>query len=103
MVSYFMALFFALQQPAAPAPPRRAPAAPAPATLEVRVTDRSGTPVTGAHVVAEGPSRREGTTGPDGSVTFRTMSTGTYRLRAEAELFIPFEKEVGVKSGVPAV
>jgi hypothetical protein len=99
MVSYLVALLFAWQQPAAPAPPRRAPApAATTVTLQVRVTDRSGAPVAGARVIAEGTSRREGTTDPGGALTLRTMTPGTYRVRAEGEGFIPFEKEVVLRN-----
>src|SRR5215217_4713820 len=114
MVSYLVALLLAMQQPvapaappaqtppatppaqAAPAAPRRA-AAPVPASLEVRVSDRSGSPIGGAQVIAEGPSRREGTTIMEGRVTLRALTPGTYRIRAEGEGFIAFEKEVVVR------
>ncbi|MQA28488.1 MAG: cupin domain-containing protein [Luteitalea sp.] len=103
MVSYFVALVFALQQPAAPAAPRRAPA-PKTATVIVQVTDRTGTPIAGAQVIAEGTSRREGTTDPEGMLTLRTMTAGTYRVRAEGEGFIAFEREVVVRNApVPTV
>jgi hypothetical protein len=111
MVSYFVAILFALQQPATPGPaapaqppaqppaktqPRRAPAPPvtATSTLQVRVTDLAGAPIGGAQVVAEGPLRRAGTTAPDGTLTIRTMANGTYRVRAEGEGYVAFEKEV---------
>jgi len=121
MVSYFVAILFALQQPAAPAAPAAPPATPpatttpatppatttpaaprrppvaATATLQVRVTDRSGEPIPGAQVVAEGPSRREGTAPADGLLILRTVTPGTYRMRAEGEGFVAFEKEVVVK------
>jgi mannose-6-phosphate isomerase-like protein (cupin superfamily) len=102
----------ALQQPATPAAPKPAPAtaAPAPraqtprrpatgsATLQVRVTDRSGAPAANVQVTAEGPVSREGMTDDNGQLQFRTMTSGTYRLRASAEPFITLEKEVAVRA-----
>jgi hypothetical protein len=119
MVSYFVALLFAFQQPAAPATPAPAPpvqappaqtqprrpaaaAATATSTLQIRVVDRVGTPIGDAQVIAEGPLRRAGTTAPDGTLTMRTVTNGTYRVRAESEGFVPFEKEVVVRAGAAA-
>ena len=85
-----------------PAPARRAAAA-APSTIEVRVTDRTGKPAPGAHVVAEGPSARDGMTDLTGSVVFRSMAAGSYRLRAEGEGFITLEKELTIRGTVPPV
>ena len=112
-----LALLLALQQAPAPAAPA-APAAPRPAqptattparrpagtptTLQIRVTDRSGAPAQGASVTAEGPVSREGTTDATGAVQFRTMSAGTYRVRAGGERFISLEKEIAVRAGTPA-
>lgn len=110
-----LALLLALQQapaPApAPAPPR--PAQPttsaparrptgAPTTLQIRVTDRSGAPAQGAAVTVEGPVSRDGTTDATGSVQFRTMSAGTYRVRAVRDDMIALEKEVAIRAGTPA-
>src|SRR5690606_30677616 len=67
LMSFLLALLLGLQPAAQPAPPA-APAAqaqprrPAAATMDVRVTDRSGNPAAGAQVTAEGPSSREGVT-----------------------------------------
>jgi mannose-6-phosphate isomerase-like protein (cupin superfamily) len=82
--------------PAAPAP-RRAPAAPA--TLDVRVTDRTGTPEEGVTVTLEGPASREGLTNASGVIQFRTLGAGTYRVRATHESFVTLEKEVTVRAG----
>jgi mannose-6-phosphate isomerase-like protein (cupin superfamily) len=107
-----LALLLALQQqPATPAPrpstPAPRPAAQAPArrpatgtaTMQVRVTDRTGTPADGVQVTAEGPVSREGTSDASGQVQFRTLPNGTYRLRASGDEFITLEKEVAVRSG----
>lgn len=94
-----LSLLLALQQPSTAAPPRRA--APATVTMEVRVTNRSGSPAEGAHVTAVGPSLRDGTTDSSGLVTFRTVTPGTYRLRAEADGLITLEKELVVRVGPP--
>lgn len=107
-----MALVLALQQPATTAPkpaapsPRPAPAAQAPrrpaagfATVQLRVTDRTGAPLPDVQVTAEGPVSREGTTDAMGQLQLRTMTAGTYRIRASNERFITLEKEVAVRAG----
>ena len=71
------------------------------ATLDVRVTDRSGAVLDAASVRAEGPVPREGTTNMEGGATLRNLPTGTYRLRFDREGFVPLEKEVSVKAGAP--
>lgn len=114
MLTLFLALGLAAQQaatgaqpptspvqaPPAPTQPRRAPAS-IPTTVQVRVTDRLGAPASGVQVTAEGAVRRDGVTSLEGLVTFRTVTPGTYRLRAEAEGFLGFEKEVVVRSAAP--
>ncbi len=95
------------QQPAAPTGQKPAPAASqrkpaAAATLQVTVLDRSGNPQEGAQVTAEGPSKRDGVTDEKGTVLFRTMSGGTYRVRATHDGFVTFEKEIAVRAGVAA-
>ncbi len=103
-----LVLLLALQQTPAPAPTTGA-ATPAPrpqatsATLEVRITDRSGVPITNATVTAEGASARSGKTDGQGVVTFRTVAPGAYRFRAEAEQFIVLEKELAVRGGRSSV
>ena len=110
MFTLLLALFVAVQQPAPSAPPpatgqpspapavpvRRA--APAVSTLQIRVTDLSGVSAAGVTVSAEGPVRREGVTDASGVALLRTMSSGTYRLRAEGEGFVTFEKEVVLRT-----
>ncbi len=86
-------------QPAPQAPPTTPPAARKPAVLEVRVTDRSGTALEGADVVAEGPLGRKGATDRNGVVTLRNVPAGSYRFRFEREGYVPLEKEVTVKAG----
>jgi mannose-6-phosphate isomerase-like protein (cupin superfamily) len=98
----------ALQQAPAPAPgtprpPVRRPAAAASSTVEVRVTDRTGKPAPDAHVVAEGPSARDGMTDLTGAIVFRAMTAGTYRVRAEGEGFVTLEKEVTIRGTVPPI
>jgi hypothetical protein len=44
---------------------------------------------------------RDGTVDASGIVTLRTMPPGTYRVRAEGDGFVPFEKEITVKAGPP--
>ena len=71
------------------------------ATVEIRVTDRSGTPLKAAHVTVEGLSSREGTTTSLGRVTFAGLKPGTYMLRADRAGFIPLEKEFTIAAGPP--
>lgn len=117
-----LVLIFALQQPPAPAPAAPKPATPAPApatqpatpaatparrpapstatsTVSVRVTDRSGAPARDVSVTAEGPVSREGTTDASGQVQLRTVTNGTYRIRAAGEKYVTLEKEVTVRAG----
>ncbi|MFN7916857.1 MAG: carboxypeptidase regulatory-like domain-containing protein [Vicinamibacterales bacterium] len=94
----------AAQAPAAPAAPAQRRPAPAAngLALQVRVTDRTGTPASGVTVSLEGPASREGTSDATGAVQFRTLGAGTYRLRAEGEGFITLEKEVTLRAGATA-
>jgi mannose-6-phosphate isomerase-like protein (cupin superfamily) len=82
----------------APAPPRRV--APATATLEIKVVDRSGRPISNAHVVTQGPTVREETTDKTGIVTLKPMTPGNYRVRAEGDGFVALEKEITVRGAV---
>lgn len=66
-------------------------------TLTVQVTDKSGNPIAGTEVAVAGPVERTGTTGQDGSIVFRTMRAGTYRLRFEREGFITLERELAIR------
>src|SRR3954471_24763066 len=108
MVSFLLSLLLAMPQApaappapaAAPAQPRRA-APPAPVTVDVRVTDRSGSAAPGATVTAEGPTSRDGITDANGTVSFKSVVAGAYRLRAEHEGFITLEKEITVRAGAP--
>jgi mannose-6-phosphate isomerase-like protein (cupin superfamily) len=86
---------------AAPTPaqaPKR-PSAPASMSLQVRVTDRSGSPELGVRVTAEGPVSREGDTDESGNVQLKNVTAGTYRIRAAHDNFIALEKEVVVRAG----
>jgi mannose-6-phosphate isomerase-like protein (cupin superfamily) len=80
------------------APPRAAPRAatstPSTATLAVQATDKSGNGIQGVAVEISGPVERSGLTGADGSISFRSMRAGTYRLRFEHEKYITLEREV---------
>jgi mannose-6-phosphate isomerase-like protein (cupin superfamily) len=82
----------------APAAPRRV--VPTTATLEIRVVDRSGRPISDAHVVVQGPTSREDTTDKSGTTTFKTMTAGSYRVRAEGDGYVALEKEIPVKGAV---
>jgi mannose-6-phosphate isomerase-like protein (cupin superfamily) len=95
MLTWLVALAALAQAGQAPA------AAAAPATsMALRVTDRTGMTLESAHVTAEGPVSRDGTTDRNGGVTFKSLNAGTYRLRVERDGFYTLEKEVVVKAGV---
>jgi mannose-6-phosphate isomerase-like protein (cupin superfamily) len=83
------------QKPATPAPPRTAGTAAL--TLSVQVTDKSGNPIADVAVAATGPVERSAVTGRDGSIAFRSMRAGQYRLRFEHEGFITLEREQVVR------
>jgi len=80
--------------PATTAAPR---ASSAGLTLAVQVTDKSGNPIADVAVAATGPVERSATTGRDGTVAFRSMRNGVYRLRFEHENFITLEREQTVR------
>jgi hypothetical protein len=81
-----------------PAPPRRV--APSTATLEIKIVDRSGRPISDAHVVVQGLTPRDETSDKSGIVTLKTMAPGNYRVRAESEGYVALEKEIAVKGAV---
>ena len=60
------------------------------------VTDKSGNGIGDVNVAVNGPVDRSGHTAADGTVAFRTMRAGTYRLRFENERYITLEREVVV-------
>jgi Carboxypeptidase regulatory-like domain/Cupin domain len=82
----------------APAAPRRV--APSTATLEVKVVDRSGRPISDAHVIVQGPTERDETADKSGTVTLKPMTPGTYRVRAEHDGFLALEEEVTLRAAV---
>lgn len=86
---------------ATPAPPRRV--APSTATLEIRIVDRSGRPINEAHIAVQGPMSREDTADKNGTATFKTMTPGTYRVRAEGEGYVTLEREITVKGAAAPV
>ena len=75
----------------APAAPRRV--VPTTATLEIRVVDRSGRPISDAHVVVQGPTSREDTTDKSGTTTFKTMTEIT-RFNNTQFCYCLFGKEI---------
>ena len=87
--------------PTTPAPPPQTRPASRPATssasaLAVTVTDKSGNGIGEVNVDLTGPIDRSGRTAADGSISFRTLRAGTYRLRFEHERYITLEREVVV-------
>jgi mannose-6-phosphate isomerase-like protein (cupin superfamily) len=82
--------------PAPRAAPRPAAASPSTSTLSyaVHVTDKSGTGIGDVAVTLNGPVERSGRTAADGTVTFRSVRGGNYRLRFEHERYITLERDV---------
>jgi len=70
-------------------------------SVEIRVTDRSGTPLTPAHVRVFGTSEREGDTNSTGRIVFLNMKPGTYVVHVELDAFIAFEKQFTLNPGQP--
>jgi hypothetical protein len=76
------------------------PAAAQP-TLSIEVTDRTGEALGDISVVVTGPVERSGTTTEKGTILFRALRAGTYRLRFEHDAFVTLEREV-VMTAKPA-
>lgn len=84
-----------LSGPASPASAQaRKPAQPARPTMTITVTNLEGKTLPDVWVKATGPVDREAPTDENGTVTFRNMRTGTYRLRFEHDEFVTLEREV---------
>src|SRR5258708_5565164 len=114
-MTFALVLFFALQQPATQTPARppsttQSPAQPGATTpaqprrvtpttgsLAIKVVDRSGRPIDDAHVVVQGPTSREEKSDRNGTVTLKTLTPGSYRVRAEGQGYVALEKEVALK------
>ncbi len=90
------------QEKPRPAQPSRGRSSGGSATLTVEVTDKSGNRLADVHVAAAGPVDRSGDTAETGSLAFRSMRAGTYRLRFEHEGFTTLERELVMRSGQPA-
>ena len=94
MVATLLLLLFAS------APPTRiASAACQPGRLQIRVTDRVGTPLASAHVKVEGIAKTEGETNAAGCVTFNRLKAGTYLVRVNRDSFITLEKAFRIAPG----
>lgn len=87
----------------APRPKPQTPPVPrsTPQTMTIEVTDKTGAPVADVHVALAGSVDRSGATGEDGTMVFRSLRPGTYRLRFEREGFTTLEREVLVRAGQP--
>jgi mannose-6-phosphate isomerase-like protein (cupin superfamily) len=87
----------ALAQTPAPAPVRR-PSLPT--SLQIVVSDHSGTGLEGVGIGVSGAESREASTDAKGLATV-PVSPGTYRLRFERERFITLERDVTIGRGQP--
>jgi quercetin dioxygenase-like cupin family protein len=85
--------------PRAEQPPPARPAAPTRATMSVMVTDRQGNTLPDVEVGVTGPAERDGTTDSSGTISFRNLGAGTYRLRFEHPEFVTLEREVSMQAG----
>ena len=95
----------AQEKPTAPAAAQEKPKprpAPSTVTATVQVTDRQGEPLNDVHVTLTGPVERSGTSAGKGTVVFRTLRAGTYRLRFERDDVITLEREIVLRAGQPA-
>ena len=70
-------------------------------TLTALVTNLEGTPLPDVAVSADGPVDREGSTDAQGTITFRNMNAGQYRLRFLHDEYVTLEKDVTVQAGRP--
>src|SRR4029450_8242397 len=70
------------------------------ATLEVKVSDADGKPVSGAAVTLL-PSNRQATSGEDGGARFATVSPGIYHVAARASGLAPSRTDVNLSEGNP--
>jgi mannose-6-phosphate isomerase-like protein (cupin superfamily) len=69
--------------------------------MDIRVTDRSGNALADVEVTVSGPSDRAGKTDANGTLAYKGMGAGTYRLRFAHEGFITLEREVTLRGGTP--
>jgi hypothetical protein len=94
MVATLLLLLFAS------APPTRAASSTCqPGTLQIRVTDRVGTPLASAHVKVDGVAKTEGETNAAGCVTFNKLKAGRYLVRVNRDAFITLEKAFRIVPG----
>jgi mannose-6-phosphate isomerase-like protein (cupin superfamily) len=84
----------------APQPPSRAAPAARP-TVTLFVTDAEGKPIADVLVKASGPANREGRTDAEGTILFRNMTAGAYRLRLEHDDYVTLERDVTLQAGRP--
>jgi mannose-6-phosphate isomerase-like protein (cupin superfamily) len=89
------------EKPQTPSPGDAKPQAAARPTITVFVTDRSGQPIADVSVKASGPVERTGNTDVEGTVIFRNVTPGVYRLRFDRERYVTLEREVTVQAGRP--
>ena len=85
----------------APAQQRPAQAAPMRAAMTLLVTDRQGKVLSDVAVGVTGAMERDGKTDATGSIVFRNLGAGTYRLRFEHPDFVTLEREVTMQTGRP--
>ncbi len=70
-----------------------------PGIIVASVHDAAGKPISGALIVADGPTEREATTSRGGLVTLNALPTGTYGLRVTHSGYEPMGTSVRVGSG----
>ena len=70
------------------------------ATLAISVTDPAGAPVSDVKITLEGASTRQTRT-ERGRIAIEELPAGAYKLRFEADGFIPLERELTARAGKP--
>jgi mannose-6-phosphate isomerase-like protein (cupin superfamily) len=97
-LSRLFALLLVMMVPASASAQRGRGAAAAGLSITVQVTDKSGNPLRDVAVATSGPVDRSGTTAENGSIVFRSLRQGTYRLRFEHADFITLERELVLRA-----
>ena len=68
-----------------------------PGAIAAVVRDKKGNAIVGALVVAQGPTTRQGTTGPGGLVVIQTLPLGTYDVRVTSPGYASTDTAIVVK------
>src|SRR5436190_6836978 len=89
-----------LAQTPAPAPARPRPAVRS-TVVFVHVRNSTGSPLASVHVIVSGAAKRDIVTDDEGVVRLQSMADGAYHLRFESTGFVPLERDLTLKGGLP--